>query len=163
MPTMSFKRMQCNPSYEAAKPPNDVTKNLETSFTQVSHDYELFRKTVQLYENPGNDEATKSGDANTINDKSNANLNDAEVNKANVVTHPIESALTIDDPPSDVSYDDELFSKTVQIGQNAGNDEVAESNDAIDVEFALPIEENKADRSHASLVATLAIESSIPT
>ncbi len=56
-----------------------------------------------------------------------------------------------------------FFSKTEQIDQNAGNDEVAESNDAIHVEFALPIEDNKADQSHASLVATLAIESSILT
>jgi hypothetical protein len=55
------------------------------------------------------------------------------------------------------------FSKTVQIDKNAGNDEVAESNDAIDVEFTLPIEDNKADQSHACIVATLAIESSIPT
>ncbi len=55
--------------------------------------------------------------------------------------------LTIDDPPSDVIYDDELFSKTVQIDKNAGNDEVAESNDAIDVEYALLIEDNKANKS----------------
>jgi hypothetical protein len=71
--------------------------------------------------------------------------------------------LTIDDPPSDVIYDDELFSKTVQIGKNAGDDEVAESNDAIDVEHTLLIEDSRAGESHASPVATHAIESFIPT
>jgi hypothetical protein len=71
--------------------------------------------------------------------------------------------LNIDDPPSDVIHDDELFSKTVQIDKNAGSDEAAESNDAIDVEITLPIEGNNADESHASPVATHAIESSIPT
>ena len=106
---------------------------------------------MQIYENAGNDEPTQSDDANAINDKSNANLNDAEVKKANVVTHPIESALTIDDPPSDVIHDDELFSKTVQTDKNAGNDKVAESNDVIDVEFALPIKDNHADQSHATI------------
>ncbi len=109
-----------------------------------------------------NDEVAKSDDANTINYMNNANLIDAEINKANVATHAIESALTIDDPPSDIIYDDALFSKTVQIDKNAGNDEVAESNDANDVEYTLLIEENKADESHASPVATHAIESSIP-
>ncbi len=118
---------------------------------------------MHVYENDGNDEATKSDDANAFNDTSNANLNDAEVNKANVITHPIESAPTIDDPPSDVIYDDELCSKTVQIDKNASNDEVAESNNAIDVESALPLEDNEDDQSHASLVATLAIKSSITT
>jgi hypothetical protein len=58
--------------------------------------------------------------------------------------------LTIDDPPSDVIYDYELFSKTLQIDNNAGNDEVAESNDAIDVEFALLNDDNEADESSAS-------------
>jgi hypothetical protein len=119
--------------------------------------------TVQIYGNAGNDEAAKSNDANAINDKSNANLNDADVKKANVVTHAIKSALTIDDPPSYVIYDDKMFIKTVQRDENAVNNEVAESNDAIDLEFTLPIEDNGADQSHACLVATLAIESSIPT
>ena len=102
-------------------------------------------------------------DANAINDKNNVNSNDAEVNKANVVTHAIEFALTIDDPPINLIYDDELFSKTVQIGKNAGNDEVAESNNAIDAEYTLLIEDNKAEEPHASPVATHAIESFIPT
>ncbi len=103
---------------------------MRKSFTQVIGDDELFSKTVQLYKNVGTDEVASSNDANTINDKNNANSNDAEVNKANVATHAIESVLTIDDPRSDVIYDDELFSKTVQINKNAGNDEVAESDDA---------------------------------
>ncbi len=73
--------------------------------------------------------------------------------------------LTIDDPPSDVIYDDELFSKTVQIDKNAGNDEVAESNNANNVEYTLfiVIEDIKANESHASSVATHTIESSVPT
>jgi hypothetical protein len=99
----------------------------------------------------------------TLSTTRNADLNDAEVNKANVATHAIESALTIDDQPSDVIHDDEFFSNTVQIGKNAGNDEVAESNDANYVKYALLIKENKAYESHASLVATHAIESSIPS
>jgi hypothetical protein len=78
---------------------------------------------VHIYENAGNDEAAISDDALIINDKSNANLNDAEVNKSNVITHAIESVLPIDDPPSDVIHDDELFIKTVQIDKNAGNDD----------------------------------------
>jgi hypothetical protein len=49
----------------------------------------------------------------------------------------------------------------VQIGKNAGNDEVAESNNAIDAEYTLLIEDNKAEESHASPVATHAIELSI--
>jgi hypothetical protein len=49
----------------------------------------------------------------------------------------------------------------VQIGKTAGDDEVAESNDAIDVEYAFLIEDNKAGESHASSVATHAIESFI--
>ncbi len=154
---------QHDPSNEAANPPRDVTKNLEKSITQAINDDELFSKTVQISTNAGNDEVAKSDDANAINDKNNVNSNDAEVNKANVVTHAIESVLTIDDLPSNVIYDDELFIKTEQIDKNAGNDEVAESNDAIDVEFILPIKDNKADQSHASLVVTLAIKSSIPT
>jgi hypothetical protein len=104
---------QHDPSNEAAKPPSDVTRNFVKSFTQVIGDDELFSKAVQIYENASNDEAAKSDDANAINDKSNADSNDAEVNKANVITHPIESALTIDNPPSDVIYDDESLSKTV--------------------------------------------------
>jgi hypothetical protein len=101
------------------------------------------------------------------------------------------------DPPRDVTMnmeksltqifgDDELFWKTAQIDKNAGNDEVAESDDANNVidknnsnfndaeankgnvaihaiESALLIEDNEADKSHASLVATHAIESSIST
>jgi hypothetical protein len=76
-------------SNEAHNQPSDVTKNLEISFTQVIGDDELFSETVQMYENSGNDEAAKSDDANAINDKNNADLNDAEVNKANVVMHAI--------------------------------------------------------------------------
>ncbi len=38
---------RCNPSYEAAKLPRDITKNFEKSFTQeVIGDEELFSKTV---------------------------------------------------------------------------------------------------------------------
>jgi hypothetical protein len=151
-----------NPSNQAAEPPRDVTKTLEKSFTQVIGDDKLFRKTVQTYKNAGNDEVAKSDDANTINDKNNADLNDAEVNKAYVATHAIESTLTIDVPPRDVINDDELFSKTVKIDKNVCSDEVAESNEANNVEYTLVIEDNKANESLASPVVTPAIELSIP-
>jgi hypothetical protein len=129
--------------------------------TQVIGDDKLFRKTVQICKNAGNDEVAKSDDANAINDNNNADLNDAEVNKAHVATHAIESTLTIGDPPRDIINDDELFSKTVKIDKNACSDEVAESDEANNVEYALLIEDNKANESHASPVVTPAIELSI--
>jgi hypothetical protein len=93
--------------------------NLEKSLTQVIGDDELFRKTMQIDKNAGNDVVAESDDANHVIDKNNSDFNDAEANQGNVVTHAIKPML--------------------------------------------PIEDNKADESHASQVATHAIESSIPT
>jgi hypothetical protein len=92
------------------------------------------------------------------------------------ITKHLEKSLT---------GDDELLRKTVQIDKNADNDEVAEADDANNViqmnnsnfndaeankgilatnaiESEVLIEENKADGSHASPVATHAIESFSP-
>ncbi len=82
-----------NPSNQVADPPRDVIC-----------DDELFSKTVQIDKNAGNDEVAESDDDNDVIDKNNANLNDAEVNKANVATHIIESALPIEDNKADKSY-----------------------------------------------------------
>jgi hypothetical protein len=93
-----------NPSNQAADPPRDATNNLEKFIIQVIGDDELFSKTVQIDKNSGNDEVAESDDTNNVNDKNNANSNDAEVYRANVATHAIESALPIEDNMANKSH-----------------------------------------------------------